>query len=285
MQSSPDFESIKQINPYGQDYWSARDLMPLLGYGKNWQNFSNAIQKAIISCQENGQVVANHFNASINMVAIGSGAEREVEDYNLSRLACYLIAMNGNPRKAEVAAAQNYFAITTRTHEIHQLRREQEERLEKRLQVSESFKQLTSAAQTAGVFSENFGIFIDAGYLGLHRHTVEELKSLKNISVDEDYLDNIGRAELAAIDFKNTQTEQKLRHDRIEGEDDAIQTHYYVGDQVRKTIETLQAPMPEDLPSAPSIRKMVEERRRAAKKRKLKATEQEQSEHAQDPLF
>jgi DNA-damage-inducible protein D len=285
MQSSPDFESIKQTNPYGQEYWSARDLMPLLGYGKNWQNFSNAIQKAIISCQENGQIVANHFNASINMVAIGSGAEREIDDYNLSRLACYLVAMNGNPRKAEVAAAQNYFAITTRTHEIHQLRREQEERLEKRLQVSESFKQLTSTAQTAGVFSENFGIFIDAGYLGLHRHTVEELKSLKNIPAAEEYLDNIGRAELSAIDFKNTQTEQKLRHDRIEGEDDAIQTHYYVGDQVRKTIETLQAPMPEDLPSAPSIRKMVEERRRATKKRKLKATEQEQSEHAQDPLF
>jgi DNA-damage-inducible protein D len=114
---------------------------------------------------------------------------------------------------------------------------------------------------------------------------VEELKSLKNIPATEEYLDNIGRAELSAIDFKNTQTEQKLRHDRIKGEDDAIQTHYYVGDQVRKTIETLQTPMPEDLPSAPSIRKMVEERRRATKKRKLKATEQEQSEHTQDPLF
>ena len=285
MQSSPDFDSIKQINPYGEEYWSARELMPLLGYGKNWQNFSNAIQKAIISCQENGQIVANHFNASINMVSIGSGAEREVDDYNLSRLACYLVAMNGNPRKAEVAAAQNYFAITTRTHEIHQIRKEQEERLEKRLQVSESFKQLTSTAQSSGVFSENFGIFIDAGYLGLHRHTVEELKTLKNIPATEDYLDNIGRAELSAIDFKNTQTEQKLRVDQIKGEDDAIQTHYYVGDQVRKTIETLEAPMPEDLPSAPSIRKMVEERRRASKKRKLKVAGQEQSEHTQEPLF
>ncbi len=91
---------------------------------------------------------------------------------------------------------------------MYQLRKEQEERLEKRLQVSESFKQLTSAAHTAGVFSENFGIFIDAGYLGLHRHTVEELKTLKNVPATEDYLDNIGRAELSAIDFKNTQTEQ-----------------------------------------------------------------------------
>src|SRR5205823_6439856 len=127
---TPDFESIKQINPYGQEYWSARDLMPLLGYGKNWQNFTTALQKAMVSCKENGQIVENHFNASIKMVPIGSHAQREVDDYFLSRLACYLIAMNGNPRKTEIAAAQNYFAITTRTHEIHQLRKEQEERLE-----------------------------------------------------------------------------------------------------------------------------------------------------------
>ncbi|HEX6557661.1 MAG TPA: hypothetical protein VF026_33165 [Ktedonobacteraceae bacterium] len=109
----------------------------------------------MISCQENGQIVENHFNASIKMVPIGSSAQREVDDYNLSRLACYLIAMNGNPRKIEIAAAQNYFAITTRTHEIHQLRKQQEERLETRLKVSESFKQLASAAQGAGVLSEN----------------------------------------------------------------------------------------------------------------------------------
>lgn len=282
---SPEFDSIKQLNPYGIEYWSARDLMPLLGYGKNWQNFTTAIQKAKISCQESGQIVENHFNASIKMVSIGSGAQREVDDYNLSRLACYLIAMNGNPRKLEISAAQNYFAITTRTHEIHQIRKEQEERLETRLQVSESFKQLTAAAETAGVYSENFGIFIDAGYLGLHRHTVEELKLLKGVPEKEDYLDNISRAELSAIDFKNTQTEEKLRRDQVIGGDNAIQTHYYVGDQVRKTLETLQAPMPETLPPAPSIRKMVEERRRASKKRKLKAAEQAQGEHAQDTLF
>lgn len=285
MQSSPDFDSIKQINPYGQEYWSARELMPLLGYGKKWQNFISVIKKAMIACRETGNTVEDHFTDVSKVIVAGKGAEQEINDYLLSRFACYLIAQNGDPRKTEIASAQVYFAVATRLHEMYQLRKEQEERLEKRLQVSESFKQLTSAAHTAGVFSENFGIFIDAGYLGLHRHTVEELKTLKNIPATEDYLDNIGRAELSAIDFKNTQTEQKLRLDRIKGEDDAIQTHYYVGDQVRKTIETLQAPMPEDLPSAPSIRKMVEERRRASKKRKLKVVEQEQGEHTQEPLF
>ncbi len=136
------------------------------------------------------------------MVKLGSAAQREVNDYDLSRLACYLIAMNGNPRKPEVAAAQSYFAVSTRANEIHQLREAQEKRLEKRLQVSESFKQLSGAAQASGVQSESFGIFIDAGYLGLHRHTVEELKARKGISKKADYLDNIGAEELSAIDFK-----------------------------------------------------------------------------------
>ena len=88
----PDFDSIKQTNVYGMEFWSARDLMPLLGYGKNWRNFSTAIEKAKVSCQENGQPVENHFDSSIKMVTIGSNTAREVEDYLLSRLACYLIA-------------------------------------------------------------------------------------------------------------------------------------------------------------------------------------------------
>lgn len=101
----PDFDSIKQVNVYGIEYWSARDLMPLLGYGKNWQNFESAVQRAMTACEESGQIVENHFNASIKMVSLGSGAEREVKDYLLSRLACYLVAMNGNSRKPEIAAA------------------------------------------------------------------------------------------------------------------------------------------------------------------------------------
>jgi DNA-damage-inducible protein D len=142
--------------------------------------------------------------------------------------------------------------------------------------VSESYKQLANAAQQSGVNSETFGIFVDAGYLGLHRHTVEELKTKKGISEKEDYLDNITREELSAIDFKNVQTEAKLTRDPVEGLDEASQTHYFIGDQVRKAVDAMHGPMPEDLPPAASIRKMVEERRRASKKRKLKAESQDQ---------
>ncbi len=211
----PNFDSIKQENVYGTEYWSARDLMPLLGYGKNWRNFTNALEKAKIACQEGGQAVDDHFDASIKMVKIGSSTEREVDDYLLSRLACYLIAMNGNPRKPEIAAAQNYFAVSTRANEIHQLREEQEKRLAIRLKVSESYKQLAGAAYQSGVNSESFGIFVDAGYLGLHRHTLGELKQLKGVPEKEDYLDNITREELSAIDFKNVLTEGKLKQKRI----------------------------------------------------------------------
>jgi DNA-damage-inducible protein D len=133
------------------------------------------------------------------------------------------------------------------------------------------------------VNSETFGIFVDAGYLGLHRHTVEELKARKGIPEKEDYLDNITREELSAIDFKNVQTEAKLKRDPVDNLDEASQTHYFIGDQVRKAIEAMHAPMPEDLPPASSIRKMVEERRRARRKQ-LKSKEQ-QDQSGPDKLF
>ncbi|MGH2496982.1 MAG: DNA damage-inducible protein D [Ktedonobacteraceae bacterium] len=273
MSQTPDFESIKQTNPYGQEYWSARDLAPLLGYIQ-WRNFELAIKKAMIACSATDNLVEQHFADASKSSPMPHGGMREVKDYNLSRFACYLVAQNGDSRKPEIAAAQVYFAVSTRAHEIHQLFKEQEERLDTRLKVSESFKLLAASAQGAGVLSENFGIFVDAGYLGLHHHAVEELKVMKSIPQKEDYLDNIGREELSAIDFKNIQTDGKLRRDQIVDEDVAIDTHFFVGDQVRKAIEAIHAPMPETLPSAPSIRKLVEERRKAAKKRRLDAHKQ-----------
>lgn len=276
MTQTPDFDSIKQINPYGVEYWSARDLMPLLGY-KKWQKFEDAIKRGMTACTQSGNVVGDHFTGAGKVIEGGKGAKKEWNDYALSRFACYLIAQNGDPRKPEIAAAQAYFAASTRAHEIHQLREEQEARLEKRLQVSESFKALGRAAQNAGVESESFGIFIDAGYLGLHRHTLQRLKELKGIPENEEYLDRITRKELSAIDFKNIQTEDKLISENITGQENAIQTHYFVGDQVRKAIDAINGPMPEDLPSAPSIRKMIEEHNRK-KKRTLKAKEEQQNQ-------
>lgn len=146
-----------------------------------------------------------------------------------------------------------------------------------RLKVSESYKALSEAASASDVDSAFFGIFIDAGYLGLARHTRDELKEIKGIPEDEDYLDNITCSELSAIDFKNVQTEEKLLREHIYGNEEAARAHYFIGDQVRKAIATMHAPYPEDLPSAPSIRKMVEERRRQTAKKRIKKAVQEPS--------
>lgn len=241
MSTSPNFDSIRQTNVYGEEYWSARDLMPLLGYDK-WERFDGAIKRAITACETNGIPAENHFPGAGKMVALGSGSQRELKDYHLSRFACYLIAMNGDPRKEEIAAAQAYFAISTRQNELQQLYKEQQERLAARLKVSESYKALGEAASISGVDSAFFGIFIDAGYLGLHRHTRDELMQIKDIPEDEDYLDNITRAELSAIDFKNVQTEEKLLRENIFGNEEAARAHYFIGDQVRKAIEAMHAP-------------------------------------------
>ena len=282
-QQAPDFDSIRQLNPYEVEYWSARDLMPLLGYEKKWQNFEAVIKKAITACLETGNVVEQHFTAASKTSIMPRGGVRNLKDYLLSRFACYLIAQNGDPRKPEIAAAQVYFAISTRANEIHQLRKRQEDRLALRLQVADANKKLAMAASDAGVQSANFGIFNDAGYLGLYTMTSEEIRVHKSMPEGAEILDHMGHEELAANYFRITQTEGKLSREQVQGEDKAIQTHYGVGHEIRKTIEALHAPLPEDLPSAPSIRKLVEERQRAVKKRQLKANEQLDS--GQDALF
>ncbi len=266
---SPDFESIKQVNPYNADYWSARSLAPLLGY-TSWQNFEVAIKRAKTACEQVGQVVADHFNDAIKMITIGKGGKREVKDYLLSRFACYLIAQNGDPRKREIAAAQAYFAVSTRQNELHQLYDEQQKRLQLRERVSENNRKLAEAAHEAGVLSRSFGEFQNAGYKGLYGGLdAEAIRTHKGLGEKEEILDRMGRAELAANDFRITQTEEKLRNERIVGQARAISTHHEIGRKVRQAIEEIGGTMPEDLPAEPSIRPLLNERR--AKRKKLPA--------------
>lgn len=107
------FEELKQLNQYGAEYWSARDLQPLLGYTQ-WRSFENAINKAATSCEQSGNDPEHHFARARKPIIGGKGAVQEVVDYHLSRFACYLIAQNGDPRKPEIANAQEYFAVQTR---------------------------------------------------------------------------------------------------------------------------------------------------------------------------
>lgn len=257
------FEGLKQINEHGAEYWSARALQPLLGYSQ-WRRFEQAIDRAITSCKESGNPPENHFAGAGKMVGLGSGSEREIEDYHLSRFACYLIAQNGDPRKPEIAQAQQYFAIQTRRQELSDQLAADMERLELRKQTSEEFKALSGAAQQAGVQSRMFGVFHDAGYKGLYGGLGNDaIKAKKGIPAKEQLMDRMNATELAANQFRMTQTRDKLAREGVRSQAQAIQTHEQVGREVRDAIKRIGGTPPEDVPPAEHI-KEVEKRIRTA---------------------
>ena len=182
------FESLKKFNDHGVEHWSARDLQPLLGYAK-WQRFENALKKAIESCKTSGNNPDHHFTGSGKQIEFGKGAIQVVEDYHLSRFACYLLAQNGDPRKLEIAQAQKYFAIQTRRQEISDQMAADLERLETRQQTTVEFKALSGAARDAGVQDKMFGVFHDAGYKGLYGGLgVDAIKIRKGIAPKENLI-------------------------------------------------------------------------------------------------
>jgi len=253
------FEQLKSLNEHGAEYWSARDLQPLLGYS-HWRSFEKAIAKAITSCQQSGNDPDHHFARARKVVPLGSGSEREVADFHLSRFACYLIAQNGDPRKPEIALAQKYFAIQTRRQELSDARQRDLERLELRKQTTEEFKALSGAARNAGVHNTMFGVFHDAGYKGLYGGLGnDDIKARKRIAASDNLLDRMGTTELAANQFRMTQTREKLAKEGIHGQQRAIDTHRQVGQEVREAIRRIGGTMPESLPPAEDI-KHVEKR-------------------------
>lgn len=246
------FEQIKKINEYGKDYWTARDLMAPLGYTR-WENFEMAILRAKESCKNSGQEVNDHFRGVTKMVLIGSETERQIDDYKLSRYACYLIAQNGDSRKEEIALAQTYFAIQTRKQEVRELRIEDGKRVYLRDEMKEHNKNLAQAAKEAGVI--NYANFQDFGYMGLYDGLRQkDIHAGKRLKKKQAILDHMGSEELAANLFRATQAEAKLKRDNIIGQDKANRAHHDVGKKVRQTIKELGGTMPEHLPTPENIR-------------------------------
>jgi DNA-damage-inducible protein D len=258
------FESLKKFNQHGIEYWSARDLQICLGYSE-WRKFEATLKKGITSCKQSGNEPQNHFVGADKMVPIGSGTDRKVVDWHLSRFACYLIAQNGDSRKPEIAEAQKYFAIQTRRQELSDEIAADLERLELRKQASVEFKALSGAARDAGVQNSMFGIFHDAGYKGLYGGLgVDAIKSRKGIAAKEQLMDRMDTTELAANQFRMTQTREKLKRENIKNQRDAMETHEMVGKKVRSAIEEIGGTLPENIPAAEPI-KNVEKRLNKAK--------------------
>lgn len=249
------FEALKQTNEHNAEYWRARDLQPLLGYAQ-WRRFEQAIERAMASCEASGNNPQNHFAGAGKMVSLGSGSQRPVDDYHLSRFACYLIAQNGDPRKPEIAQAQQYFAIQTRRQELSDETAADVERLGLRKQTAEEFKALSGAAQDAGVQSKMFGVFHDAGYKGLYGGLGRDaIKQRKTIPDKDNLLDRMNATELAANQFRMTQTRDKLARG-VNSQTQAIQTHEQVGKEVRDAIKRIGGTLPENIPPAEHIKEV-----------------------------
>ena len=249
------FAAIRSLGEGGHEYWSARALMTVLGYAK-WQRFREVIQRAVVACTNSSQDAPDHFTATGKMVIVGSGARRRVEDYQLSRYACYLIIQNADPEKEIVALGQTYFAVQTRRQELSDsavLDRltEDQKRLVLRDEVADHNTRLAAAAHDAGVITARaFAIFQDHGYAGLYGGLrANDIHTRKGLRRSQQILDHMGSAELAANLFRATQTEQKLARDATTTCAAANATHAEVGRVVRATIAQLGGTMPEDLPT------------------------------------
>lgn len=270
--SEQTFESIKHVNEYGEEYWLARELQPVLEYAQ-WRRFSDAIERAKLACKNSGFAVEDHFADVGKMVDIGSGAEREIDDVMLSRYACYLIVMNGDPRKKVIAIGQSYFAVKTRQQELidnYEQMTEDQKRLAIRNEMIAHNKSLAEAAQMAGIADQReYAIFQNKGYQGLYGGLgAKEIHARKGLKKSQKILDHMGSTELAANLFRATQTDEKLRRENIQGKQAAYDTHYQVGKKVRQTIKELGGTMPEDLPTP---QKSIAQIEREQERRKLKS--------------
>jgi DNA-damage-inducible protein D len=245
-----DLENVKRMAPNGEDYWMGRDIQAILGYD-TWENFYTVIQKAMMACESAGFKVMYHFRDTTKVISAGKGAKLQRADCYLTRYACYLIAMNGDSRKAEISTSQSYFAAQTRRQEI----RDQDKRIALRERVRRGNTVLAGTAMGAGV--KRMGIFVDSGYRGLYGMGLKEIKKHKRLPASAELLDRAGHAELAANEFRITQTQQKLERERIQGEALAIETHKSVGAEVRAAIKRIGGTMPEDLPVEEPIKKLI----------------------------
>jgi len=270
---SKKFEDIKQIDEFGNEYWLARELQSVLGYAQ-WRRFCDAIDRAMVSCKLNGQDTEYHFAETTKSIEMPTGVRvkwqvdvthdmgfadvgkthKEVPDYKLTRFACYLIVMNGDPRKEPIAHGQMYFAIKTRQQEIQELF----ERLDedgKRLFLRGDIKQknmlLYEAAKRAGIQTTyEYATFTDKGYMGLYGGlTAQDISDRKGLNKNQEILDYMGSEELGANLFRITQTEGQLKKENVTDKDEAGKIHYKVGKEVRGAIERIGGIMPEDLPT------------------------------------
>ncbi len=264
---SSDFEEIRRRNEHGIDWWSSRDFARVLDYS-SYVNFEGVITKAKQACFNSGHDVKDHFVGVNDMIEVGKGAKRAVKSVMLTRYACYLIIQNAHPSKEIIAKGQTYFAVQTRRQELGDEQAERERRLHIREELKTHNQRLMGTVKQAGIVaSMDYAIFQNHGYRGLYGGlNSKDIHRKKGLKKSEQILDHMGSTELAANLFRATQTEEKIKRDKITGKENANNAHYEVGRKVRRTIEEIGGTQPENLPTAESLKKIGAKRKRALSK-------------------
>ncbi len=236
------------------EFWFARDLQHLLGYSK-WDNFINVITKAKIACETAGHEVSDHFADIGKMVAIGSGTEREIADFMLTRFACYLIAQNGDPKKEPIAFAQNYFAVQTRKAEIIEQRINDWERLQARQKLSLSEKELFELIFEQTGRDKDFGIIRSKGDRALFGFTTARMKQKLGVKSNRSLADFLPTITVKAKDFATEITIFNVKDKDIHQGGEIAWEHITNNKSVRKLLLE-RGIKPENLPPEEDVKKL-----------------------------
>lgn len=259
-------EIVKIVQEEAVEFWYARDLMALLGYDR-WENFHKAIERAIDSCKASEIEPADHFRSVTKMVQIGSGAERALKDYMLTRYACYLIAQNGDPRKEEIAFAQSYFAVQTRKQELIEERIAYIERTEARGKLRESEKRLSQNIYERGVDDAGFGRIRSRGDQALFGgKSTQEMKKKLGVSDKRPLADFLPTLTIAAKNLATEMTNYNVEEKDLQGESAITSEHVQNNQSVRDMLGS-RGIKPEKLPPSEDIKKL--ERRVKSQEKKL----------------
>ncbi|HEM3199306.1 TPA: DNA damage-inducible protein D [Streptococcus suis 14A] len=237
------------------DYWYARDLMPLLGY-ERWENFHKAIQRAMNSVETSDTKVSDHFREVTKMVPLGSGSERPVKDYMLTRYACYLIAINGDTNKEEIAFAQSYFAVQTRKQELIEERLHYIERTEARGKLKESEKRLSQNIYERGVDDKGFGRIRSKGDKALFGgHSTQEMKERLGVKSNRPLADFLPTLTIAAKNLATEMTNYNVEENNLHGEKSITDEHVLNNTTIRNMLAQ-RGIKPEELPPAEDLKKL-----------------------------